>query len=394
MRIRSVEAHSATFSFERAPLSYCFAVVTAESDAGDAVDSIVEGVGEACDSYGCTYAPIVGAVITDAFAPLLEGQELVSVDALGDRMRLFTRRRLGDSWLAVHARSAIENALWDLAGKAAGRSVSTMLGRTRSSVPVYASGTFLEEGDVDFHLALLEPLLSRGVGHVKVRTGPDWEPDLAKLAELRRALPDVELMIDGSETYTLPTALRIAERLADLGVAWFEEPIPQNEHAAIEELGRRSPVPIAYGEHLFGREDAIDCLRRGQATVLQPDASTCGGISEARLMAQVAAPFGARVVPHTCAGPVSLAANLHVAASVPSIRLLEYPFLFADAWDAFGDVSFGPDAIVDGALPVPDAPGLGPTLDRAALASHPYVAPGARVAGTTGGLPDRFVGDR
>lgn len=386
MRITGVEVRTATYPFDRSPLSYCFVLVTTD-------DGLV-GAGEACDSYGCTYATVVGSVVTEAFAPLLIGQELVAVDSLADRMRLYTRRRLGDSWIAVHARSAVENALWDLAGKAAGRSVSTMLGRTRDVVPVYASGPFLEEGDVDFHVDLFEPLLSRGVRHVKVRTGPDWEPDVEKLETLRAELPDVEWMVDGSETYTLPTALRIAERLAGLGVAWFEEPIPQGERAALDELGRRAAVPIAAGEHLFGRDDAIECLRRGQASVLQPDASTCGGISEARLMAQLAVPFGARVVPHTCAGPLSLAANLHVAASVPGVRMIEYPFTMVPAWDAFGDVDFGVGSIVDGALPVPNGPGLGVELDAAGVAAHPYALPGSRVAGTTGGLPDRFVGDR
>jgi L-alanine-DL-glutamate epimerase-like enolase superfamily enzyme len=383
LRIAQVDARAATYQFSRAPLSYLFVSVT--SDDGTV------GVGEACDSYGCTYAQIVGSVVTEAYAPLLIDQELLSVDALADRMRLFTRRRLGDAWLAVHARSAVENALWDLAGKAAGRSVSALLGRTRETVPVYASATFLEEGDVGFHARLLAPLVERGVRHVKVRTGPDWERDLRTLAGVVDELPELEWMVDGSETYTLPTALRIAERLADLGVAWFEEPIPQNSHAALEELGRSAAVPIAYGEHLFGREDALDCLRHGWASVLQPDASTCGGISEARLMAQIATPFGARVVPHTCAGPLSLAANLHVAASVPGVRLIEYPFMFADAWREFGDVAFD---VVDGAVAVPDGPGLGVTLDDSAVAAHPFVAAGARVAGTTSGLPDRFTGDR
>lgn len=111
-------------------------------------------------------------------------------------------------------------------------------------------------------------------------------------------------------------------------------------------------------------------------------------------MAQAAVPFGVRVVPHVCAGPVSLAANLHLAATVPAIRLIEYPPSLAGSWAAFGDQHFGPDAIVDGAMSVPSGPGLGVQLDEASVSTHPYRPPGARVAGTVGGLPDRFVGDR
>ena len=110
----------------------------------------------------------------------------------------------------------------------------------------------------------------------------------------------------------------------------------------------------------------------------------------------MAAPaFGVRVVPHVCSGPVALAANLHVAASVPAIRLVEYPPSLLPVWDTFGTGhELGLDAVDDGHLRVPDTPGLGVGIDPDAVARFPYQAPGARVAGTTTGLPDRFVGDR
>ena len=359
-------------------------------------DSGVVGYGEACDSYGCSYASVLKTVVDDVLAPLIVGQPVVAVEPLADRMRLFTRRRLGDQWVAVHARSAIELALWDIVGKVAQRSVSSLIGSVRDRVEVYASTVFLEELPAEQHVELLAPLLERGVTKVKLRVGPEWEADLATLAEVRSLVgPRIQLMIDGSEIFTLPTAHHVANALHALDVQWFEEPLPQGNRAGIEALVRHSPVPIAYGEHLFGADDAIDAMRREQLHVLQPDASTCGGISEARRMAQAAALFGVRVVPHVCAGPISLAANLHLAATVPAIRLIEYPPSMASSWATFGrDCRFGPDAIVDGLLGVPSAAGLGVDLDESAIAANPYQPPGVRVAGTVGGLPDRFVGDR
>jgi len=388
MLITSVTPLTATFPFERDPLSYCF--VRIETDSG------LVGYGEACDSYGCSFANVLATVIDDALAPLLIGQEIDSVDRLSDRMRLFTRRRLGDQAVAPQARSAVEIALWDLAGQQVGQSVSALLGRARERVPIYASSVFLEEGPAGWHLDLLQPLLDRGVTMVKVRVGPEWRPDLSTLAEIRAALdPAIELMVDGSEIFTLPTALEVAAKLHDLGIMWFEEPLPQNERAGIEQLVDRSPVAIAYGEHLYSNLDALEVLTRKQATVLQPDASTCGGISEARRMAATAAYFGARVVPHVCAGPISLAANLHVAASVPVIRAIEYPYTMAPSWAAFSPgTPLGPDAIEDGTIAVPAGPGLGLSLDETAVVAHSYRPPGARVAGSRAGLPDRFVGDR
>ncbi len=379
---------TATFDFERDPLSYCF--VRIETDTG------LVGYGEACDSYGCTFANVLATVIDDALAPLLVGEELDSVERLTERMRLYTRRRLGDQCIGPQARSAAEIALWDLAGKESCRSVSSLIGRVRDRVAVYASSVFLEEGTASWHLGLLQPLLDRGVAMVKVRIGPEWKTDLETLGELRDLIdPSVQMMVDGSEIFTLPTALVIAKRLADLGIIWFEEPLPQNERAGIEQLVAQSPVAIAYGEHLYGAIDALEVLTRRQATVLQPDASTCGGIAEARRMAASAAYFGARVVPHICAGPVSLLANLHVAASTPVIRAVEYPYTLAPAWKAFSpELNLGIEAIVDGQLLVPDSPGLGVHLDEATVAAHPYRTLGTRVAGSRGGLPDRFVGDR
>ena len=148
---------------------------------------------------------------------------------------------------------------------------------------------------------------------------------------------------------------------------WFEEPLPQGDRAGIEALAAASPVPIAYGEHLFGADDAIDAMRRGQLHVLQPDASTCGGLTEARRMAAAAAAFGVRVVPHVCAGPISLAANLHLAATVPAIRLIEYPPQLAAAWSTFGaGRDLGPTTIVDGTLAVPTGRASASTSTRRA----------------------------
>ena len=386
--IERIDTFPCTYGTDRERMSFLYVRVTADDGS--------VGWGEVCDSYGCSYAGVLAHLIDEVFAPLIVGQPLVSVDLLADRMRLFTRRRLGDAWIAPQARSGIEIALWDLAGQAAGRSISELLGRTSDRVEVYGSCGFLEEGLAEHHYEVIRPLLDRGVRKIKVRTGPEWRSDLDTLRKLRPMLgADVELMVDASETYTLPTARVLAEALTEFDVRWIEEPLPQSERAGIEALVAHSPVPVAYGEHMFGLDDALDALRRRQLDVLQPDAATAGGISEAHKMAMAAPAYGVRVVPHVCSGPAALAANLHLAASVPAIRLVEYPPTLLPVWETFGEgATLGLDSIVDGTLPVPTSPGLGVSISESACADHPYEAPGARVAGTTTGLPDRFVGDR
>lgn len=389
--ITAVETVPVTFGTDRERMSFLFVKVTATSGQG----GTVTGWGEVCDSYGCSYAGVLAHLIDEVYAPFVIGQSATEPDLTAQRVRMYTRRRLGDQWIATQTRAGLDIALWDVAAQLADRSVSGLLGRVRDRVEVYASCGFLEEGPAEHHYEIVRPLLERGVRKIKLRTGPEWRADLDTIRKLVPMIgADTELMVDGSETYTLPSARMLAQALTEFGVRWLEEPLPQIHRAGIEALVAQSAVPIAYGEHLFGADEAIEAMSRRQLDVLQPDAATVG-IGEARRMAVAAAAFGVRVVPHVCSGPISLAANLHLAASVPSIHLVEYPPSLIKVWDALGVGSpLTLDAIEDGCVPVPAGPGLGVALDEAQAAGHPYQAPGARVPGTTTGLPDRFNGDR
>ncbi len=224
-----------TFWHDREPLSYCLVRVRA--------DDGVTGWGEACDSFGCTYASVIATVVADALAPLLVDEHLDSPDRLMHKLRSWTRRRLGHQWVASHALSGVELALWDALGKARDQPVATLLGGTPGPVPIYASSVFLEEGSAEWHGELLEPFIGAGVRAAKLRIGVDGEADLETLATIREQLdPAVALMIDGNENFTVPTALEIADRLGELGVRWFEEPVPQESPQAIEAVASGSAV--------------------------------------------------------------------------------------------------------------------------------------------------------
>ena len=382
MRIASAEAVGFTFDHDREPLSYCLTRVTTD-------DGIV-GWGEACDSFGMTYASVIEAAVADAFAPLLVGEELDSIDRLMHKLRSWTRRRLGHTWVAAQALSGLELALHDALGKGRGEPVAVMLGGSLDPVPVYASSVFLEEGDPDWHLELLDRLLRAGVRAVKKRIGIDFQSDLETLAGLRERLdPAVALMIDGNENFTIDTALVVASKLADLGIEWFEEPVLQESPPAMDAVAARSPVPIACGEHMFGLADFEEAIRRNWARILQPDASTCGGLAEGLRIATAGERAGVRVVPHTASGPVALAANLHLAAASPSINLLEYPYPLAECWATIAPgCPLMPDGVVNGALAPPDGPGLGVEIDYEAVKSRPYRAPAPRRGPST-----RFAGN-
>lgn len=374
MKIASLEAIPLTHTVERPrymferPLYHV--LVRVECDEGQV------GYGEVCDSYACTYPLSVKALVDEVFKPLLESEDPRDLERLVLKLRGWTRRRLGDQGIAIQTISGIEIALWDLLGKIKGQSVSELLGQVRDRIPVYASSTVLEEGPAEVHVGLLEPLLQRGVRAVKVRLGIDYRRDLETLQGLRKLVPaDIQMMVDGGEHYTVRTALEIAHRLAALDIRFFEEPIPQLNREGIAYLVSKSPVPIAYGEHLFLTQDFQDCLIHKRADVIQPDAAICGGISECRRIAALAETFGVPVVPHSAAGPLALAANVHLSSSLPNLWMLEYAFTFDRVWRGLlKEPLLSPEFITDGQLPLPGGPGLGVHIDEEVWAEYPYQA--------------------
>ncbi|WP_409331969.1 mandelate racemase/muconate lactonizing enzyme family protein [Trujillonella humicola] len=338
-----------------------FFVVRVTTDEG------LVGFGEACDSFGVSHPTVVAAVVDDVYAPLLLGAELTAPEPLLDGVHRATRRTLGDRGVAGQARSAVAIALADLVAQAAGRSVSDLAGRVRDGIRVYVgSSPFLESGPATEHADRLGPLLDRGVDMVKMRVGLDWRRAVDVLADLRGLLgAEVEIAVDGSEFFTLPQAVAIAERLHEVGVTWFEEPLPHDQHQAIARLAGRVAVPLAYGEHFSSPDAALSALVAGEMSVVQPDAAIAGGIEAARSIARTAGDRGARVACHHHGGLVSMAANLHVAGSSAAVDVVEFPYHLDPLLPGSGI-----DALVDGALPVPTGPGLGVALDDDWLAAH------------------------
>lgn len=373
MKIVGVKAIPITFDEHRPvkflfelPLNFLF--VQIETDEG------ISGYGEVCDSYGCNFPLVVRSIIEEALSPYLLDEDPMGIGRLIAKLRGWTRRRLGDQGVVIQAISGVEIALWDLLGKIQGKSVSELFGQFRQQIPLYASSTVLEEGPPEVHMKLLEPLLTRGIRAVKLRTGLDFRRDLETLRSLRALLGDaIQIMVDGGEHYTLTTALEMARALADLDVRFFEEPMPQHNREGIARLVEKSPLPIAYGEHVFLTQDFQHCLIHRRANVIQPDAAICGGIAECRRIAALGETFGVPVVPHSAAGPIALAANLHLAASVANISLMEYTFTFDRIWkEMLQEPILSPATVHEGQLSVPKGPGLGLAINEEIWSKYPY----------------------
>lgn len=335
--------------------------VKVETDAG------VHGWGEASL---VNQTPAIAASV-ELLGRQVTGRDPAAIERLWQMMFLHNRYRGGV--VINSALSAIDQALWDIKGKALGVPVYQLLGgAVRDTIRVYAGA-----GDAEQAQARIAE------GFAGVKTGGGWHgadhavDDRAAPAALREELtairqaigPDAELMVDNHGHSRPAAAIRQIRAVDDLGLLFFEEPVPPDnpdELARVRAAGLSTP--LAAGERLHSRWTFRDLVIRQLVDVIQPDVCHCGGISELRRIAALAEIYGIAVAPHNPKGPVATAASLHVCAAIPNFLILEH----AHANPLFDAVQVTPMRIGDGGYALPDAPGLGVELEPEVIAAHPY----------------------
>ncbi len=306
--------------------------------------------------------------------PYYRGENALEPERVSEKLRqhMFW---LGRGGTITHTISGIDIALWDLLGRATGQPVGRLLGgRYRDRVMPYASLLMQEPAPLSDHLLKLK---DRGFRAFKIGWGPFGRQshalDEAIVRAAREAVgPDALLIVDagGSDAFWeqgVKWALRTAQMLSDYEVAWFEEPLKPDALDDYVLLRQRAPVPISGGEVLTRRQSFQPWLQAGAFDIVQPDVTKVGGISESRRIAWMAQEYGIRFIPHGWNTAVGLAADLQLASAFSDTDLVEYitgsPYV-----DEIAVGGWKLDA--DGTLPIPDAPGLGLTLDMEAVAKY------------------------
>ena len=267
--------------------------------------------------------------------------------------------------------SAIDNLLWDLKGQIFGQPVYKILGGNRNQVQVYGSclGFSQEPGKMQ---AKARELKAEGYTHQKWflnKTSPQDGPavmaeNVEKVRLLREALGDeADLMIDVLFNWDLPYAAAWAKRVEKYNLRWFEEPVPTANLDAFIELSRNTSVPIATGEHFYGRWDVQNFLKEGAIQVVQADPEWCGGVSELVKICAIASVYGAHVIPHGH----SVHAAMHVVASQsPDVcPLVEY--LIGKMNGNYYYFEKNKPRPINGKLILPNRPGFGIELDSSKI---------------------------
>jgi galactonate dehydratase len=196
---------------------------------------------------------------------------------------------------------------------------------------------------------------------------------VAMIEGIRAAVgPDIEVLVDAHALYNVPTAIRLANRLAPCDITWFEEPCPPESYDALEQVRAQIPTRISVGERLYTRFEFLPVLNRHLTDYVMPDVTWTGGISELKKIATLAETFYVPVSPHDASGPVNVMAGAQVMLSVPNFYRLEARRVRMDFYNAFIEE---PLRVCDGALVVPRVPGLGVRLDLDYLEHHQIERP-------------------
>ncbi len=329
-------------------------------------DSGLTGIGEGLARAGAAgYARF----IEDALVPLLIGEDARDCRRLWKKMRSVVTGRPGGQ--IIEAMAALDIAFWDIAGKAANMPVYRLLGGMgRQQVRAYASSiNWYDDATVEQEVARVREM---GFSEIKVKVGRDVAAAANRARFVRELAPDAMLSVDANWAFDLDEAMQLGRVLADLGYDFFEEPIAPHDREGYKRLGGNLPIRIAAGESDFVASEALTSLQDRSVGMIQPDVTRSGGITETWRIAELAATHNVAYAPHVgWSGGICVAASLHLAAAAESFRTFECmvfdnPLRTSLCVPLVGDCT----QLKDGQLAVPDAPGLGVSLDQSVVRAH------------------------
>jgi galactonate dehydratase len=319
------------------------------------------------------------AIVHSRLAAVLLGRDPSAIDKLWADMFLAVSYS-GWAGAEMRAMSAVDIALWDLAGKATNQPIYKLLGgASRQSIRIY--NTCYDR--VDF---TREPVrLARELLNSNIRAMKIWPFDpMAKetggnyisAAQLKQATDPLRLIreefgdsidvaVEFHGFWNLPSAIKIAKALEPYKPMWLEEMLAQDNLASYADLARSTDLPLCVSERLMTRWGFRELLESRAAQIIMPDVSWCGGISEGKKIATMAETYYLPIAPHNCGGPVLHYATAHLAANVPNLFIMESVRRhYLEEYDGLVTQMLVPKS---GELPLPTGPGLGIELSNEVL---------------------------
>lgn len=344
------------------------------------------GIGEAF-TYGAPL-PVMKYLVEELLGPMLIDADPEQIDELWKRIywRTIAQGRRSHIMGAI---SGIDIALWDLKGKATGKSIAQLLGQKLDRIPSYASGGFYAPGkDLDGLKAELESYRKKGYNHAKIKIGRNLdrpgplrykaapqdtvtvEEDWRRMEAARSLLePNSILIVDTNASWTADQMLENADRLRSVGVNWIEEPIPFEDIDGYHRLAREMPDICVLGcETEQGLSGFERLAKQGEISIVQPDVGWAGGISEVLRIGAMAKELERHISLHCFGSAVLFAASLQVAAAMENTIMMESEENPNPLRDELTTSPFAADPTMS--FFVPNGPGLGIELDESALVRY------------------------
>jgi len=325
--------------------------------------------------YGESYngrAPLaVVQTVNTTLADLFTGLDATATTEI---WQLFEDRVLanhGTCAACVCAMSGIDMALWDIRGKAAGLPLYRLLGGSNRPVPAYAGGFSLGYAEPAAVAGEAVRCVSDGFRAVKLRLGDTLRRDAERTIAMRSAVGDgIAILADANCRYSLDDVRASMPVLVQAQVGWLEEPFPPYRDREYRAAGQIARLPLAAGENCYTRYDFGRLIEQGAVSVLQPDLSRCGGVTEAMRIAALASAAGLPVCTHGCHTGLNMAASVHLLASIDCARYFE--------GDGSADnpmrsqlCSASYELAADGTVLPLEGTGLGVEIDEDFLRAHP-----------------------
>jgi galactonate dehydratase len=343
------------------------------------------GCGEGVDAVPGTYH------LVKMFGQMLKDQNPLNVNRLFENIRKAGFFRGAQSGMYVAVLSAVESALWDLAGKALGLPVYQLLGgKFRDKVRVYMD-TALYQNQLpkpeDFAASAKEAV-EMGFTAVKFDLDQANDPNkydrynwTASPAELQRMYdqmaaareavgPNIDICADMHGRYDAVTGIRVAKMLEPLGMMWLEEPIPAENIDAYKQITESTTTPICAGENHYLAYGFREMLEEGAVNIIMPDLQKAGGLGEGARIANLANLYYVPFAPHMVASYLGAMSSAHVCASVPNFMILEWQIYFHKNPMFNEIVDFDGPMVEDGFITVSDKPGVGVEINEEGMKKY------------------------
>lgn len=314
----------------------------------------------------------IAKLIDTTMRQLVVGMDATDVVGVWSRIYKMQLASHGMGTAASLAMSGIDLALWDIRGKAVGWPVYKLLGGKARDIPAYAGGISLGYQEPAQLCDEIRGLLSKGYRAVKLRVGDTVANDIMRVEAVRKAFPDLVLLVDGNTACTVDDVRGIMPVLEACRVRWLEEPFPPHDHRSYAAAAAFGRVPLAAGENHYTRFEFTRVIEDGSITILQPDLSKTGGITEALRIAAMASGWKLQINPHTLLTGINMAASIHLLASIDNGGYFEADVA---AENPFRDELCTPALAVDanGNVRPHEAPGLGLEVNEKFLAAYPLI---------------------